>query len=169
MKTLLLLRHGQAERFSDAGDKGRALTEHGAEYVAAVGQKLLEGYGCPGVIVASDAARAQQTAEIVAQAVGFRGEIETAAAIYEATVADLLAVVAGLPDSAACALLVGHNPGLEQLAGALDREAAAPPALSPAALIALHLDVTRWRDARPGSGRAGGFLTPEHSHRHKGT
>ncbi|MBV9852365.1 MAG: histidine phosphatase family protein [Armatimonadetes bacterium] len=169
MKTLLILRHGKAEGHSPQGDKGRALTGRGGRDAAAIGQQILDGFGRPDLIVASDAARARQTAQIVATVVGCPVGIETRGAIYEADVDALLGVIRELPNSAGCVLLVGHNPGLEQLAGVLDAEAGAPPSLPTAGLIPLQFETDTWEDVRPGTGRRRDLLTPKHHTKEKGT
>src|SRR5881396_1474122 len=86
MKTLLILRHGKAEKHVStvAGDKARTLTERGKRDAAAIGRLLRQIAPTIDRIVASDAKRAQQTAEIAAASAGFLGGITTDAAIYGA-------------------------------------------------------------------------------------
>ena len=153
MKTLLILRHGQAEGHAPGGDKERTLTERGEREAASVADRILEIFGCPDLIVASDATRARQTARIVAAVVGYPVEIETQGAIYEAGLKTLLSAVRRLPESAGNVLLVGHNPGLEMLARVLDAEAAVPAPLPTAGMVPLRLETTRWEDVRPHTGR----------------
>jgi phosphohistidine phosphatase len=142
MKTLLILRHGQAISHSPSGDKGRALTRKGAQDAAAMGRQIQEQFGCPDLILASDANRAHRTAQIVAELLAYPHDIDLREDIYEASVGDLWEIIQSLPDTAHCVLLVGHNPGLEQLAGV-------PISLPPAGLIPLPFDITRWQDALP--------------------
>ena len=115
MKTLLILRHGKAEDDSPMGDKGRRLTPKGERDAAFIGGRIAARFGAPDWVVASDATRARQTAEIAAEAAGFSGEIGLDPAIYDAELEDLLGVVRELPDGAERVLLVGHNPGLALL------------------------------------------------------
>ncbi len=168
MKTLLLLRHGQAEDASPAGDKGRELTSRGERDAAFIGERIAARFGGPDFVIASDAARARETAEVSASTAGYQAEIIFTPDIYEAEVADLLTVIQGLPDGTERALLVGHNPGLTMLALELDREATAPPLLPPATLIALSLDVAHWADAAPRCGQRIAILRPK-QHTDKGT
>lgn len=153
MKTLLILRHGKAEDHSPKGDKERALTGRGERDAAAVGEQIGRTFGCPDLIVSSDAKRARQTAKIVAKATGYAAEIETRGAIYGADLNTLLSVIHELPEAAGCVLLVGHNPGLEMLAGVLDAEALAPPPLPTAGLAPLQFAPTLWANTRPRTGR----------------
>ena len=162
MKTLLILRHGKAEGDSPAGDKGRRLTPKGERDAAVMGERIAARLGCPDWVVASDATRARRTAELAARAAGFSGEVVLVPAIYDAALEDLLDVVQGLPDGAERVLLVGHNPGVALLGMALEREVTAPPAMTPATLVALSLDVAHWADVDLGCGRRIALLTPEH-------
>ena len=68
MKTLLIMRHGKAEDDSPDGDKGRRLTPKGERDAAFIGGRMAARFGGPDWVVASDAVRARQTAEIAANA-----------------------------------------------------------------------------------------------------
>ncbi len=69
----------------------------------------------PDLIVTSDAVRARTTAQAVAEAAGYDREIVVDPRLYHANPDDLLAVLQGLSDDSARAMIVGHNPGLEDL------------------------------------------------------
>jgi phosphohistidine phosphatase len=81
--------------------------------------------------------------------------------IYAASLDTLLDIVQGLPDEADRVMLVGHNPGFEDAAAALAAEGTPPPRLPTCGLAHLEFDVTRWRRAKPGTGRLVGVYTPE--------
>jgi phosphohistidine phosphatase len=161
MKTLLLLRHAKTEKESPEGDEARALTERGKRDAEIIGRKIAELVGCPDVIVASNARRAQQTAEIVTAEVEFVGPVTTEASVYAAYPDELLRVVRHLPDKAGSALLIGHNPGFEDLAGMLVGAGAPQPHLTTAGLAYLEFDVKRWRDVSSGAGRLRGVYSPK--------
>ncbi len=154
MKTLLILRHGKAQEGAPDGDKARTLVERGEKDAALMG-RLIGGLDVPvDGIVSSDAARARQTAELAAKAAGFRGRIEHEPDIYYAELDSLLKVVRKLPDKWDCVLLVGHNPGFEDLSAALAEENTEPPSLPTAGLARLAFDsAKRWRDVREHSGK----------------
>src|SRR5262249_30842887 len=78
-------------------------------------------------------------------------------AIYGADVPELLTVVRALPDDTDTVLLVGHNPGFEDLAGHLSGTFGRFPT---AALGTIELDVEHWADVRPGTGRLVALVTP---------
>jgi len=149
MKTLLILRHGKAEQYSEDGDKGRALTARGASD----GEKIAKHFGAPDLIVASNAERAAQTARIAARMTGYTADIIWNSSIYEASLSTLTEIIRSLPPDANTVLIVGHNPGFEELAALLAVDAPRPLALKTSGLAAIGLP-GEWSDgAIEGSGK----------------
>jgi len=96
------------------------------------------------LIISSDALRARLTAQAIADATGHRGQILLDPRLYHASVADILAVLrSALEDDVATAMLVGHNPGLEELVAQLTGE---PEDLPTAALAHIALPIDSWRN-----------------------
>ena len=160
MKTLLILRHAKTQPDAPAGDHVRELTERGLRNAAAMAAHILTLAGTPDAIVTSDATRARQTAEIVAPAVGFSAPLTVEPRIYGADVDTLLAVVRGISDDASSAIIVGHNPGFEELAEALAGNHDAGVRLPTSGLAVLEFDLERWDDVREGAGQLRGIATP---------
>ena len=152
MKTLLILRHAKTQPDAPTGDHARQLTERGHQDAASMATYIENQFGTPDAIVTSDARRAMQTAEIVSNGVGFAAPLTLEPRIYAAGLETLLDVVRGLPDSASRVVLVGHNPGFEELAAALSSDDAAVR-LPTSALAHLEFAVPRWHAVQPGSGR----------------
>jgi phosphohistidine phosphatase len=161
MKTLLLLRHAKTEKAAPKGDEARALTKRGERDAGTIGRKIGELMGHPDIIVASNARRAQQTAEIVAKEIGFPDRVTTEPEIYGAGPDELLRVVRHLPEEAHSALLIGHNPGFEDLAGVLASANPPYPHLPTAGLAYFVFEVDRWRDVRSGNGQLRGIYSPK--------
>jgi phosphohistidine phosphatase len=113
------------------------------------------------LFVSSDASRARETAEIAAEAAGYEGEIELEPEIYGADVDDLLGIVQRLPNEARCVVIVGHNPGFEELSAALATAGTPPPTLPTAGLAHLRFEANRWRDVREGTGELVAVYTPK--------
>lgn len=151
MKTLLVLRHAKTQPDAPSGDHARQLTGRGHDDARRMAAYIKTVIGTPGAIVASDARRAMQTAEIVAEGVGFDRPLKVEPRIYAAGLATLLEVVRALPDDADRVILVGHNPGFEALAGALTRDEA-DVRLPTSAFAHLEFDAPSWSEVRPGSG-----------------
>ena len=159
MKTLIVMRHGKAEESAVGGDKKRALKGRGRREAEAMGG-LIGELARPDLVVSSDAVRARQTAEIASEAFGYDSAIEFEPEIYGAGLDTLIEVVRHLRNKARSVLLVGHNPGFEDLSWALAAEGEPPVSLPTAGFAHLEFDVTRWRDVKPGKGRLVGVHSP---------
>ena len=114
-KTLYVLRHGKSLRGPEFDtDFERTLAPRGQRDAPVVGKLLRSFHAPPQLIIASPAARARETAELVA------AELEEPAlqlheGLYGATSVELLQAVQQLPDDVDAVLLVGHNPAMEGL------------------------------------------------------
>jgi phosphohistidine phosphatase len=159
MKTLLIFRHGKAEERAP-GDRDRALTPRGERDVARVAHHLAAQAGMPDSIITSDARRAQQTATIVAETIGFPGTVQIEPRLYGAGEDALVTIVHELSDKADAVVLVGHNPGFEQLGNRLVDADTPIHELPTAGLIHLEFDVAHWQDLQAGTGRLRGVYTP---------
>ncbi len=153
MKTLLLLRHAKAEPEAASGDRERALTPRGRQDAAAIGRLLAELQLPIDLIVSSDARRARETAEIVGSAIGWPNAITLEPTVYGASVGMLLDVIHRLPETAACAVLVGHNPGFAELAAVLSNATPGSLHLPTASMAHLEIERISWREVLPGSAR----------------
>jgi|SoiMethySBSTD1v2_1073268.scaffolds.fasta_scaffold1717513_2 phosphohistidine phosphatase len=154
MKTLYLLRHAKSD-WSDPSlaDHDRPLNGRGRK-ARLVMAGHVEGWDVD-LVVSSTAARARATAEPLVTTLGC--ELRLDPAIYDASASELLAVVRALPDDARSVLLVGHNPGFEDLTELL---AGSSPPYPTAALGTLELAIDRWAEAEPGTGTLEGHVTP---------
>ena len=152
MKTLLILRHAKTQPDAPNGDHARQLTERGLQDAQRMAAYIKTSLGTPDAIVTSDARRAMQTAEIVANGVGFSTPVTVEPRIYAAGLDTLLDVVRELPDDADRIILVGHNPGFEELAEALSSEDG-DVRLPTSAFAHLEFDTPTWAAIHPGSGR----------------
>ncbi|HEY0098306.1 MAG TPA: histidine phosphatase family protein [Pyrinomonadaceae bacterium] len=151
MKTIHLLRHAKSS-WKDPGqsDFERPLNGRGREAAPLVGQFMLQKKVRPNLILSSPAERARQTAALVIKAANLDAELRFDERIYEADAARLLEVVSQIDEAAGVALLVGHNPGMEDLLTTLTGERHAMPT---AALARIILDVEKWGKVREGAGR----------------
>jgi phosphohistidine phosphatase len=121
---LILLRHGKAEAEAASGrDFDRALTSRGARDTALVAAALAEAGFEPDLVLVSPAARAAQTWEAAA-ATFSAARVEPAAELYEIGPAEILALARARSGGRGTVMVVGHNPGLGQLAAWLAQEGA---------------------------------------------
>lgn len=161
MKTLVLLRHGKAQAESPEGDHARELKKRGRREAAAMGRYIGREIGMPDAIITSDAARAEVTAELAAEAMGYVGDLTLVPQIYDANVTTLLAVVRSILDDVDTALLVGHNPGFEEVAAALAGIDEDDVLLPTAAYAHITFDTDSWDQAQKGTGQWIGIMTPK--------
>ena len=119
---LWVLRHGEAEPYGTRPDSERALTDHGRKEVLSSAARLM---GQPlTAIYASPYLRAQQTAQLVREALGFEPEIRTVEWLTPDTDPDK---VAEQLVSVSNVLLVSHNPLVGHLLSYLQHGAGHPP------------------------------------------
>jgi phosphohistidine phosphatase len=116
-RELLVLRHAKSDWSSDAtSDFARPLAKRGRKDAPRVGEWLYREGLVPDLVISSPAERAKQTAEKVCKSLDIRKKkIKWEGAVYGAGVTDLLNVLAACPAEASTVLLIGHNPGLEDL------------------------------------------------------
>ena len=115
-RTLILLRHGKSDWSTDDDDFNRPLKKRGKAAAAQSGAWLLSNGYLPDFIISSPAKRAIQTAELACEAMDIRKKkIYSQRHIYLATPEELLHVLEDCPLQAKRVLLIGHNPGLEEL------------------------------------------------------
>ena len=181
-----LLRHGEAAGRAGLPDAERPLTDAGRRDAARVGAAAADRRLLPDYVVTSPATRARQTWSAYARGLG--GALDPAvsansvsidARIYANHLDGLLGVVRETPDDYASLLLVGHNPGLAELAALFadvePTSAAAGLQPSPAAVAAWHrlggayptstvavfVTAAPWEEVRPGTAVLSALLGPD--------
>ncbi|MBU6119415.1 SixA phosphatase family protein [Hymenobacter siberiensis] len=146
MKTLYLLRHAKSSwSFDELSDQERPLNDRGRDDAPLMGQALAKRRICPDIVVSSPAVRAMNTAVLVAREMQYpHDKIKVEPGIYGADVDDFLAIIKDLPDSAASALVVGHNPTITETANELS-----PSSLNEmptAAVVCLRFACEHWAE-----------------------
>ena len=116
-RELLILRHAKSDWDERAeSDFARPLAKRGKKDAPRVGAWMYREGLVPDLVVSSPAERARQTTEAVCKGLDYkRKAVVWDQAVYEATLADLLGLLSRLPAHAKTVLLVGHNPGIEEL------------------------------------------------------
>ena len=108
--------------------------------------ELVRKYGLiPDVVLSSDAVRARLTAEAVAEAARYAGEILLDPHLYMASPSDILSLLPTVRENAETVMIVGHNPGLERLVEQLTGERQDLPT---ATLAQIGLPIDQWRDLK---------------------
>ena len=120
MKTLLLLRHAKAENpTAGSSDINRALNERGKREAQAMGTFIRKQNLTFELVLCSPAVRARETAELVLASAEVAANVRYDQRIYEASPRQLLEVISEVEEDKSAVLLVGHNPGMEELLKAL--------------------------------------------------
>jgi phosphohistidine phosphatase len=148
VRRLWLVRHAKAARAGEPhADFARPLAKRGVEDAGRIAERLRRHGVRPARLVTSPAARALQTARIVAAALGFPSDgIAVKPRLYLAEPGTILAVVAAEDAAVDSLLLVGHNPGLSELVQRLLPGFAATD-LPTAAVVGLELaGAAAWAD-----------------------
>lgn len=148
MRTLFLVRHAKAIPEADSGlDRDRPLEPEGEEQARQLGKRLRKTKPKVELILSSPAVRAFGTAGILIEAGvgGKRCQLKTDHRIYMASADQLCSVIESTDRNIKALLLVGHNPGISDLAEMLSEQAHALPTTG---LAAFELDMKSWAKLR---------------------
>jgi len=117
MHTLYLLRHAKSSWADPAlPDHERPLASRGRRDAKRIGEHLVRLGIEPELVLCSPARRTRETLELLRPALGATPTIRLEEELYGASSDRLLERIRALPEAVASVLLIGHNPGLQQLA-----------------------------------------------------
>lgn len=161
MKILGIWRHAKSDwNDRSARDFDRPLNKRGLKGAAIMGKHIAGQPLFWERIIASPAVRVAQTIELGSQAAGISPQVRWDRRIYLASSATLLDVLHGLEGDPAAVLMVGHNPGLEDLIFDLVPDDGTSPLrdeveakFPTAAFAVLELPAERWADVAEGTAR----------------
>jgi Phosphohistidine phosphatase SixA len=144
MRTLYLLRHAKSSwKDPSQTDFERPLANRGRKACEIVA-RLIQDRGLEfDLVLCSTAIRARETIELVSKYAKLRTELRFDERIYEATVSQLLEIVSQLENDRKTVLLVGHNPGFEEL---LHVFSGADHRFPTASLAKIKLKISKWSD-----------------------
>lgn len=121
-RELLLLRHGKSDWNRSMDDLYRPLKKRGRKDAGQMGRWMKSRGFVPDYVLSSPAVRALETARVVCMELGFSAKnIQMDPLLYGADEKELLHAVHSVPAKVCRVLLVGHNPGLEDLVMTLAR------------------------------------------------
>jgi phosphohistidine phosphatase len=166
MKRLLLLRHAKAVASAPGGDVERELAPRGRKDAARMGAFLRSERLEPQIVLTSPARRTRETADLVSAAFARAPSIVANRALYLADPFAMLEEIRNTDPQVATLLVVGHNPGIGDLANLL--AAAGDPhartlmqsKFPTAALAAIELPIEVWQGAAFHDGTLQRFMTP---------
>ena len=151
-KYLYLMRHAEAESLARSVDFERALSPRGKKQVEAQVAQFKTPKGIrPDGVFCSTARRARETAEGLQKL--FTGiPFFYRETLYLAPTRRLVELIKETDEIFQRILIIGHNPGLEQLMGLLDEKGAVIP-MGTADCAAMRLDIKTWENLKPGVGK----------------
>ncbi len=115
-KYVLLLRHAKSSwEEADLRDYERPLNKRGRDAAVKMGVLAKEKELVPELILASPAVRSRSTVKLFVKACGYQGCIRYPDTLYLAEPADIIAVLKSVSEAVSRVMVVGHNPGLEDL------------------------------------------------------
>ena len=159
MKTLMLLRHAKSSwKDSTLDDQDRPLNRRGKRSADLL-RAFLKGKNlCPEFVLSSPSLRTRQTVEIVFEGTASPPQIHYEQALYLATVAKLLEIISRVGEERNQVVLVGHNPGIEEL---FFRLTGIDERFPTATMASLALDIEKWSEAGTAKGNLEWFVTPK--------
>ena len=159
MRILYLLRHAKSSwKDASLADFERPLKGRGREAAEEIGLFLASKKVTVSALIVSSALRTRQTIDVVLRQTSLGVEPHFDRRIYEASLATLVQIVSEISDDKQSAMLVGHNPGMEEILAFLTREARHMPT---GALARINLECASWKEAGRGMGTLDWFVTPE--------
>ncbi|RDJ09642.1 SixA phosphatase family protein [Rhizobium grahamii] len=165
-RRLLLLRHAKSAWPENVPDHDRPLAGRGEKAAPLIGRYLAREKLIPDLVLVSSARRTQETWGLLAKELPSAIAKRDTEDLYEASAAKIAAVVQTIDPKVRTLMLIGHNPGFQDLADGLIGEGD-PAACTrirekfpTAALAVIEFDADRWKDLRPRSGLLERFITP---------
>jgi phosphohistidine phosphatase len=161
MLRLILLRHGKSSwDGARLEDFDRPLSPRGLHNVPEMGRRLARRGTLPELIVSSTEVRALSTARAIAREIDYpEDHIGEAPELYLASPREILAIVRQAPAATKCLMVVGHNPGLTELANQFD--AVRIDNMPTAGMLCAESDVSGWTEFEPGKARFCWFDYPK--------
>lgn len=159
MLTLYLLRHAKSSWDGDSKlDFERPLANRGREAAALIGQFIQEKGIDFDLVLVSTAVRTRETIELIKERAKFRGEVRYDERIYEATVSQLLEIISQIENDRENVLLVGHNPGIEELLALLTGE---QQHVTTANFAKIKIKATKWSASLANKGTLEWIIRPK--------
>jgi len=158
---LLVLRHAAAAGKRAVEDRNRPLTPEGRRAAQSIGRRLKSDGLAPDRILCSPAQRARETLAAIGTSLDALPPADFDEILYLADPVTLLEHIRGVPAETHCLLLIGHNPGLEELVRALaGSSSSALRSGLPAAGLAIFEISRAWAGLSRSTARLADFVAP---------
>jgi phosphohistidine phosphatase len=165
VRTVILLRHGKSSWADPTlADLDRPLAPRGERAARRIAKYIRRKKIRPAIVLCSPSLRTRQTFEAIAPSLGKGSTVEFVQQLYAASQDELLHRLQALPESVDSVMLIGHNPGLQELALSLASRGTELPRLEEkfptGALATLRVDSRSWVDLQPGNAELVDYVIP---------
>ncbi|NEV76975.1 histidine phosphatase family protein [Rhodopseudomonas sp. BR0C11] len=170
MRRLILLRHAKTERDAPSGkDHDRRLEDRGRSDAAEIAAWLAAEHLVPDQVLISTATRTRQTWDVLSELFPANREPQVAylSEMYSASSSQLLQAIHEVSAGINQLMLIGHNPGLHELALALTctcneaERRKLSGSMPTAAVVVIDFPIADWADASFGTGKLQHFVSPK--------
>jgi phosphohistidine phosphatase len=156
---LIVLRHAKSDWPEDVPDHDRPLAKRGRRDAPAIGRWLRANGYLPDMVICSTALRTRQTWQLVARQLGESPDVTFEPRAYAASAMTLLYLARELPATCQTALLIGHNPGVSDLASSLAGTSGGRLSFPTAGVAVLDFD-GGWAELAPDGARLAAYVIP---------
>jgi phosphohistidine phosphatase len=164
---LILFRHAKAEKAEPGeSDHARRLNERGRDDARMIGAYLARHKLVPDLALVSPARRTRETWDRLARELDAEPDVTHDERLYNATAAAIIAAIKETKAAAHTLIVVGHNPGLHDVArlliasGDVEAREQLAEGLPTAGLAVIDFAGNDWRKLHPRGGRLDRFVTP---------
>jgi phosphohistidine phosphatase len=168
MRRLLIFRHSKAERaLPGASDHERVLIDRGRKDAAKIGAYMASHGLVPDLVLFSTSARTEETWKFAAGAFKHKPPAQAERKLYDATPRAIMDVIKLAPADAHTLMIVGHNPGLHEVAllliasGDIDAREALREKFPTSGLVIIDFAFDDWRKLHAQGGRLERFVSPK--------
>jgi phosphohistidine phosphatase len=160
-----LLRHAKSSWSDETlADLDRPLAPRGERAAKRIGKYMRQKKIRPALVLCSPSLRTRQTLAAIEGSLGKDCTVDVVPELYAASEQELLGLLQTVPDSVSSVMLIGHNPGLQQLAVALASRGGDLPRLAErfptGALATLIAHGERWSALKPGDAELVDYVVP---------
>ena len=164
MRALYLLRHAKSSwKDESLADFERPLARRGRKACGLIGRFIKENHIAFDLVLSSTAVRARDTVDLISREVDLQAELRFDERIYEASATRLLEIISQIESDRKTVLLVGHNPGFEELLRAFTETTHRLPT---AALA--KIKISKWSDSYDGRALLEWIVTPKQLEKSQG-
>jgi len=166
MRRLLLLRHAKSDRPPGVPDHDRPLNRRGRDDAPIIGTYLAHNALIPDRVLCSTAERTRETCDLVANQLAEPPPVDFDERLYEAGPPAILSLLRATPPKVHSLLVIGHNPGMHQVAltliasGDVEARERLHEKFPTTALAVIDFAFDEWGKLHARSGRLDRFVTP---------